>query len=123
MTVRPLTWGQEVGSSNLLSPTQVPVLCAFMADDEHLRAELRYAQLEAHRSRRRSLLVAITTSVVIVLALVAYNTQNAQRDLWSDVIGGLVAGVTIASLQLVSQEHVRRRAEVRRLTRELGEHP
>lgn len=92
-----------------------------MADDEHLRTELRYAQLEAQRSRRRSLLVAITTSVVIVLALLAYNTQNAQRDLWSDVIGGLVAGVTIASLQLVSQEHVRRRAEVRRLTRELGE--
>ena len=71
------TGAQEVGSSHLPSPTQVPVLCAFMADDEHLRAELRYAQREAERSRRRSLLVAISTSVVIVLALVAYNTQNA----------------------------------------------
>ena len=92
-----------------------------MADDDDLEAQLRFAQLEVQRSNRRYWLGGVLTAVIFVLAMVFYTTQKEQRDLWSDVVGGLVAGITIAAFQLVSQEHVRRRTEVRRLKRELRE--
>jgi RsiW-degrading membrane proteinase PrsW (M82 family) len=90
-----------------------------MADVEDLQAELRFAQIEVQRSNRRYWLGGALTAVMLLLALMFYTTQKGQRDLWSDVVGGLVAGVTIAGFQVVTQEHVRRRTEVRRLTREL----
>lgn len=94
-----------------------------MADVEDLQAQLRYAQIEVQRSNRRYLVGGVLTAVMLVLALMFYTTQKGQRDLWSDVVGGLVAGVTIAGFQIVTQEHVRRRTEVRRLTSELRDRP
>jgi len=92
-----------------------------MADAEDLHEQLIYAQVEVQRSKRRYWLCGVLTAVLLSLALVFYTTQKEQRDLWSDVVGGLVAGVTIASFQVVTQEHVRRRTEVRRLTKEIRE--
>ena len=92
-----------------------------MAEEDDLREQLRFAQLEVQRSNRRYVFAGVVTVTMLVLALVFFTTQKEQRDLWSDVVGGLVAGVTIAAFQLVTQEHVRRRTEVRRLTRELRE--
>ena len=90
-----------------------------MAEPEDLQARLKYAEAEVQRSNRRYWLGGVLTAVMLLLALMFYTTQKEQRDLWSDVVGGLVAGVTIAGFQVVTQEHVRRRTEVRRLTREL----
>jgi hypothetical protein len=92
---------------------------ASMADVEDLQAQLRYAEIEVQRSNRRYWLGGVLTTVMLLLALMFYTTQKAQRDLWSDVVGGLVAGVTVAGFQVVTQEHVRRRTEVRRLETEL----